>query len=192
LSNDQAVRGAVKGGVAVLFVSLREHVRKGVTQRTKLGDVFFEGPCVARSFASSSSIARRFRTTHGHNLGQREPERSLARWLLDEHIDVFDSHFEPEPMLDAWMHEEVVRLCLMRSGNIEVADWEEYQLKHDDEKPKSRRANDAPQENTESERAAALGTPSAATRKARAQIQARQDIAPRASRSPPASCESPA
>jgi DNA-directed RNA polymerase specialized sigma24 family protein len=130
-----------------------------------------------------------------------EPARNLATELLGDpfqgeqvarkaFLDLLGcdaDRFEPGPMLDAWMHEEVVRLCLMRSGNIEVADWEEYQLNHDDEKPKSRCAKDAPLENTESKRAAALSTPSAATRKARAQIQARQDLAPSASRSPPAS-----
>src|SRR5260370_39535805 len=130
-----------------------------------------------------------------------EPARNLATELV---VDPFQGEkvarkafldllgcdadrFEPGPMLDAWMHEEVVRLCLMHSGNIEVADWEEYQLKHEDEKPKSRRAKDAPQENTEPERAVALGTRSSATRKARAQIEARKDLAGSASRSQPAS-----
>jgi DNA-directed RNA polymerase specialized sigma24 family protein len=130
-----------------------------------------------------------------------EPARNLATELLGDpfqgekvarkaFLDLLGCNadrFEPGPMLDAWMHEEVVRLCLMRTGNIEVADWEEYQLKHEDEKPKSRRAKDAPQEDTRSERAAALCTPSAATRKARAQIEARKDLAPSASRSPPVS-----
>ncbi len=130
-----------------------------------------------------------------------EPARNLATALLGDpfqgekvarkaFLDLLGcdaDRFEPGPMLDAWMHEEVVRLCLMRSGNVEVADWEEYQLTHDDEEPKSRRAKDPPQENTKSERAVALSTPSSATRKARAQIQARQEIAPSASRSPAAS-----
>jgi len=86
-----------------------------------------------------------------------EPARNLATALLGDpfqgekvarkaFLDLLGcdaDRFEPGPMLDAWMHEEVVRLCLMRSGNVEVADWEEYQLTHDDEEPKSRRAKDA-------------------------------------------------
>jgi DNA-directed RNA polymerase specialized sigma24 family protein len=98
--------------------------------------------------------------------------RQVFRDLLGSPSDCV----RPGRRLDAWIDREVVRLCLEQSGNVEVADWDEYQSRHPDEKPRSRRATAKAPRTASVQPATGLPAQASqsATRKARAQIEARR------------------
>jgi DNA-directed RNA polymerase specialized sigma24 family protein len=100
----------------------------------------------------------------------------VARQVFRDLLGSPSECVRPGRRLDAWIDREVVRLCLMQSGNEEVADWEGYQSRHPDKEPRSRRTT-AKAPRTASVQPA-TGFPAQAsqpaTRKARAQIEARR------------------
>ncbi len=98
--------------------------------------------------------------------------RQVFRDLLGSPTDCV----RPGRRLDAWIDREVVRLCLEQSGNVAVADWEEYQIRHPDKEPRSRCATaKAPRPASVQPGAGFPAQASqSATRKARAQMEIRR------------------
>lgn len=88
--------------------------------------------------------------------------------------------------LPLWIADEVVRLCLIQTGNTEVADWQGYLDRHPEEKAKNKRAKKAEAERvTEKSNVIPFRRPQAAeapaTKKAREALRAPK-VAPEALR----------
>jgi DNA-directed RNA polymerase specialized sigma24 family protein len=119
----------------------------------------------ARLGASTRELASRL-------LGDPFQAERVARKAL------FELHGEGARVLDweeqlrEWIAERVESLCLQETGNVEVADWDEYQAKHpdEDEEGEPRASDGAHKTLTRRLRAVAGG---AATRKAREKVAAR-------------------